>query len=202
MTMKALHYYRGTQQLTTHNGVTFEMRLLLLLVVVVVTSQNAWFILSDDMNEVTIREDDNTSNEVNYVFDAPALSSTTHLFANQQIVATVLCCIECQNNDDDTIAVYLNFVIKTLDWTDVETILFDETCIAVLKEMDTNQTYLHGPSLINVGYRQNQLVVSLSVSVDRTHAEPLRELCTDQCSQCPTVVALNLARLQRYYYNL
>ena len=176
------------------------MRLLLLLVVVVVTAQNALFILSDDMNEVTIREDDNTSNEVNYVFETAALSSTTHLFANQQIMATVLCCRACQNNDDDTIAVYLNFVIKTLDWTDVETILFDETCIAVLKEMDTDQTYLYGPSLVNVGYRRNQLVVSLSVSVDRTHAEPLRELCTDQCSQCPTVVALDLARLQRYYY--
>ena len=131
------------------------------------------------------------------MFNVAALSSTTHLFASRQVFTTVLCCITCQSNDDETIATYLNFVLKTLDWTDVETIVFDETCLAVLKDMETDQVYLHAPSLVNVGFRISQ-VISLSLSVDRTKAEPLRQLCQDQCSQCPIVVALELARLQRY----
>ena len=86
-----------------------------------------------------------TNNEINYIFEVEALSSTSHLFTNRQTFAIILCCVTCTNNDDTVVTSYLNFVLDTMNWTDLETIVFDETCFSVLKNMNTNLRYLYLP---------------------------------------------------------
>ena len=103
-----------------------------------------------------------TNNEINYIFEVDALSSTTHLFTNQQTFAIILCCVTCTNNDNGIVTSYLNFVLDTMNWTDLETIVFDETCFSVLKNMSTNLRYLY---LTRLDFLFDCITLSLRVLV-------------------------------------
>lgn len=129
---------------------------------IVVESQNVLFILSEDGSEVTIKEDVSSGSEINYIFETPALTTSSHTFTNRlvsflwmlttvktfsQEFAIVICCMSssgsCVANDTPSVEIFLNFVLRVLNWTDLETLIFEDTCFSVLKDLATEIDFLY-----------------------------------------------------------
>ena len=49
----------------------------------------------------------------------------------------------CDPTDTTSVEIFLNFVLRVLNWTDLETLIFEDTCFTVLKDLATEIDFLY-----------------------------------------------------------